>query len=280
MGLVDVAGNAHGVELEHYYKVHCMSFLHGTYSLGAVFGAISGSVFASMQISPFVNTLAVLCAYACLGPLATKNLLPSLLKGAKKAERKQGKISFIILVCGLMAMLAFCIDGSVAEWGSLLLHDVKHATPQMAALVFACFSTALAICRFLADDARTAFGDFAILLTGSLIAFCGLGLALGASNPWLCLAGYTLMGFGMAPVVPILFSLAGEAHGASAAQALATVAFFGYGGLLFFPPLLGFLAQGYGLGTALLVPLFACLALAFGAFVLRKHSRANKEFTS
>lgn len=273
VGLMDVAVNAHGIELEHHYKVHCMAFLHGTYSVGAVFGSLSGSVFAALEISPFVNALVILCLYACLWPLATKNLLPPTLQGGKKEGRKQGKMSFLILVCGVMAMLSFCIEGSVAEWGSLFMHEVKQATPQMAALVFACFSTSLAICRFVADNARTAFGDFAILLFGSLLAFCGLGVALASPNPWLCLAGYALMGFGMAPIVPILFSRAGAAPGISAAQALAMVAFFGYGGLLFFPPLLGFLAQGYGLGNALLVPLFACLAVAFGAFILRKYAR-------
>lgn len=193
-----------------------------------------------MQISPFVNFLVILCPYACLGPLATKNLLPPVLKGAKKEERKQAKMSFLIMVCGLMTMLSFCIEGSVAEWGSLLMHDVKHASPQMAALVFASFSTALAICRFVADNARTAFGDFAILLFGSLLAFCGLGLALAADTPWICLAGYALMGFGMAPVVPVLFSLAGDVPGMGAAQALAIVAFFWLWRPSFFPAPAGF----------------------------------------
>ena len=59
----------------------------------------------------------------------------------------------------------------------------------------------------------------------------------------------------MAPIMPVLLSRAGSRGDISPQQATTTMATLGYAGLLVIPPGIGWLAQWYGLPTALLLPL-------------------------
>ena len=77
------------------------------------------------------------------------------------------------------------------------------------------------------------------------------------------------MGLGLSPIMPIVISRAG-AHGSlPPATASALVSLLGYGGLLVVPPSLGWLAQHFGLETAMLVPLGVCAALVCGSVRFR-----------
>ena len=75
--------------------------------------------------------------------------------------------------------------------------------------VFVLFMVSLAnasFCRLFGDRLRSGMGDFPLLLSGSLLAFCGMFVVLRSSSAALCLAGYALMGAGLSPLVPLFFS--------------------------------------------------------------------------
>lgn len=266
MGLSDVAMNALGIEIERRHATRCMSFLHASYSLGGVAGSCLGAIFAAIQLSVFSNALLVLGAYASLRPWALPRLPAREEEPRKTAQsRARGKIPPYVLLCGALALLSYSSEGSVGEWGSLFLHADKNASPQLAALVFAAFAVPTVAGRLCGDRLRASLGDLALLLGGSLLAFCGMAMAIFLANPLYCLGGYALMGIGMGPIVPILFSRAGASPGISAAQASSVISIMGYSGLLFFPPVLGFIGEHWGLGRALLVVLASCLILAAGS---------------
>lgn len=170
-------------------------------------------------------------------------------------------------------MFAYVAEGSVAEWGSLLLFTVKGAEESTAACAFAVFSAATVCCRLFGDGLRRRRPDSAIVFFGGLLATGGMALVLSVQSPLLCLAGYACMGTGLAPMVPIFFSRAGACPGVSPSRASAVVSFLSYGGMLFFPPLLGFLAHDYGLEKSLSTIFLVCLVLTAGSVVLRKTQR-------
>ncbi len=178
-----------------------------------------------------------------------------------------------VVMCGILSMLAYSAEGSVAEWGSLLLFTVKGANESTAALVFAVFSTPTVLGRLFGDRLRSHYGDFILTFLGALFSTFGMAIVLFSSNPAICLAGYALMGIGLAPIVPILFSRAGSYPGVSPAKASTVISIFSYSGLLFFPPLLGFMAQRYGLENSLRSILIVCAVITFGTVMLRKPQR-------
>lgn len=109
-----------------------------------------------------------------------------------------------------MAACAYASEGSAAEWGSLLLHSVKGADEDIAALAFAVFSSATVACRLSGEPVRQKLGDFRMAFFGALIATFAAAVVHFTESPYLCLAAYALLGAGLSPIVPLLFSRAGS----------------------------------------------------------------------
>ena len=270
MSLVDVAMNTQGIQIEKSYRTSCMSFMHASYSFGGVMGALSGSLFAALGLSPFINAVCVLALYALPRPWAAPHLMEDLPSSSASLPKTASRaLPPFVIACGLFAMLAYASEGSVAEWGSLLLFTVKDADEHTAALVFAAFSITTVLCRLFGDGLRRMISDFTLMLGGSLLALGGMVFVLLSPYPSACLAGYALMGAGLSPIVPILFSRAGRYPGISAGRASAVVSILSYSGLLLFPPTLAFIAQARGLENALLLVVAACLVLAAGSLLFR-----------
>ena len=81
----------------------------------------------------------------------------------------------------------------------------------------------------------------------------GLGLALATGHPLITLFGFACVGAGFSIVFPIALSAAGRTAGTSAGPAIAAVSTAGYFGFLVGPPAIGFVAEVFGLGTALFI---------------------------
>ena len=274
-GVIDVAMNTHGVEIEKYFKRPCMGFFHACASLGAVIGAVSGSFFAAHELSPFVNAACLLGVYVLLFPFVNNKILKvkHLATNAEKVNTKQSSkflFSPVIFVLGLFSFLAYAVEGTVAEWGSLLLFSEKSAPESVAAFVYAVFSTVTVICRMFLDKLRLKIGDFRIILFGSVFAFVGMFLVLRFTNPYVCLVGYGFLGIGLSPLIPIIFSKAGMIDKEDPQRAIASIAVPTYAGLMFCPPLIGFVAFNIGLNNALHFTLVAIAVLLFGSFYFKK----------
>lgn len=267
-GLCDVAMNAQGMAIERRYNKLCMSSLHASFSLGGVLGSLSGSLFAALNLSPFWNFLVVSLIYFLFWPWAWRNTTPSE-SPVRSSRGPKIRIPGFVYFLGLMAMLCYVSEGSVGEWGSVLLHSVKNASQEEAALVFACFSTTMVIGRFFGDRARAAFGEFRLIILGSLLSGLAMMAVLLARTPALCLCAYAVMGIGFAPVVPIIYSVGGRIPDVSPGRVSSAISILAYSGLLFFPPFLGMLGQAIGLDNALWAIVITCFGVTFGSLFLR-----------
>lgn len=268
-GFCEVAMNTQGMLIERHFNKLCMSAMHACFSLGGMAGSLSGSLFAWLDWAPAVNFFIVFCVYLCFFPIAYSGMKKLERQGqsSKKVEARH-KIPFFIIMCGLVSMCCYVSEGSVGEWGSILLHSVKGAPQDQAALVFGSFCLSMVIFRFLGDRFREMFGDVAITLFGGALAAACMSVILLSSSITVCLAAYALMGVGFAPIVPILFSRAGKCPGISQAKASSAMSVMSYTGLLVFPPFLGMLGDSIGLGGALWVIVACCVCIAIGGPLL------------
>lgn len=276
-GVLEVAMNAQGMELEHRYNRLCMGSLHASFSLGGVTGSLAGSLCAWLNMSPFANFVVVSVFYLGICFIPYRFLInPAKPERAKEAPGL--RLPLFVVLCGLLSMLCYVSEGSVADWGSILLHSVKNAAQNEAALVYAFFCGAMVAGRLLADRMRQLIGDVRLLLIGGMLGAGGMSLVLLASPVWLCLGGYIIIGLGFAPLVPILFSKAGSCPGVSTGRASSIVSVMSYTGLLVFPPVLGMLGDRIGLDNALWIIVGCCLAVAiFGPLLPgRPHAGARK----
>ncbi|MBQ8665077.1 MAG: hypothetical protein IJ474_04770, partial [Mailhella sp.] len=198
MGFVDVSMNTQAIQIERAYFRPCVSMMHASYSIGGVLGSIAGALFAGLGASTLMNFSCVLALYLALYPLALPYMQAELPQMQKSGKASSSRIPLFVLLCGLLSTVAYSAEGSVAEWGSLLLFTVKGSSEFTAALVFGAFCTTMVTGRLVGDRLRCMFGDFPLLLSGASLAFAGMLTVL--LSPWaaLCLFGYALMGLGLA----------------------------------------------------------------------------------
>lgn len=271
ISMLDVAMNTQGVLYEFYSRSQSMNLFHAFYSLGAVLASLIGSVCATAGLSAGLNFVAASVPFVVISLALNRYLLPE--KQVKQEEKKvkaRHRIPLIILVCGVMALLAYAAEGSVGEWGALYLTTVKEASVGVGALVYGIFSGVTFGARLIGDPLRKEFGEIPVIIAGCVIAFLGMVGVLSFSSVILVLISYAFMGLGLAPIVPTLFSMAGKNGKVPAAVATSTVAFMAYGGLLIVPPSIGWMAQHTNLHEALFIAL-GLIALMFSlALWLRK----------
>jgi len=145
------------------------------------------------------------------------------------------------------------------------LHEVLGAAEAIAAVGFAAFAGAMALCRLRADALVARLGPVPVARAGLLVGATGLAVAAIVDEPSLAIAGFALLGAGLAPVVPLAFSAAGNAGPRSSSRVLGRVVMIGYLGSIVGPVAIGFLAERIGLRAALFLPVVLALVAAVQA---------------
>jgi hypothetical protein len=162
---------------------------------------------------------------------------------------------------GAVAFCALLAEGSVGDWSAILLDRETEAGPSLAALGLAGFSLTMGFGRLAADPLAGRFGRTAVVRGGGLLAAAGLALALGGATAASGIAGFAVMGGGLAGVFPLALSAA-TVDGAAAAPALAAVSTTGHLGFVAGPALIGLLSDATSLPAALALVAVLCLAAA------------------
>ena len=111
----------------------------------------------------------------------------------------------------------------------------------------------MTVMRFAGDIVARRLGPVRVVRAGGVLGVIGLLVALSSPNPYIAIAGFAIVGIGMATVVPMAFSAAGNTRGFPPGFAIAAVAGAGYLSLLSGPPAIGFIADLTSLRFGLLV---------------------------
>ena len=265
-GLLDVAMNAHATGVEAASGRTILGACHGLFSLGMMAGAGLGALAARFDITLALHFGASGLVFAGAALVQGWRVeVPHL------AASSEGPLFAVPVgsVAGLGA-LAFCgliVEGAMADWSAVFLRERIGASESVAALGVAAFSGCMAAGRFAADGLTARFGDVRLVRWGALLAIAGLVACVAAPRAGLAVAGFGLVGLGLAAVVPALFRAASRAPGLAPGSGIAAVTSTGYLGFLAGPPAIGFVAEGAGLGTAfgLLGGLATLVALGAGA---------------
>jgi MFS family permease len=267
-GFLDVAINVHAVVVQQRYGRPILSGLHGLWSVGGLAGATVAAAAAGAGVGPRLHFGVVALVLGVGSVAATSRLLPAAAKASTGASAGAGRAgpglwSPAVVLLGLIAFCSFLGEGSANDWSAVYLHEELHAGAGFAAMGFAAFSATMAATRFASDRITARLGPVAVVRAGGLIAGTGLILGIAVRQPGIALLGFALLGAGLAPVVPVAFTAAGNLGGAHMGSVIGRVTTIGYVGSIVGPLLIGFLAEGPGLRAAMLLP--AALALAIAA---------------
>ena len=266
IGCMDVAMNANAVEVERRMGRAIMSSSHGFWSLGGFIGGLGGSyIIAHWGAETQAVTVAAIALITVL--LASPNLIADAPHPIteKPAPHPLFPRDASLWILGFMALFSMVPEGAVLDWAAIYLGRELGADLFRAGLGFAGFAAAMALMRFAGDRLRNRFGAVKTLQISGLISAAGLMGGALAPNDIVAIASFAFAGLGVANMVPILFSAAGNHPGMSAGAAISTVTMVGYAGILVAPSSIGFIADHVGFRAtyaALAVVLLIVTALA------------------
>jgi len=254
-GVLDIAINTQGVAVERALGRRLFSSLHAALSFGALAGAGLAAVAAGAGVDPLPH----LVVTAVVGALAAAVLARGLVRDEGSVEGPRfARPSRRLAALGAVAFCALLAEGSVFDWSGVYLSSEAGAAAGLAPLGLAAFSLTMGVGRLVGDQAAERIGGAAAVRGGALVAALGLGLALALPEPGPAIAGFAVMGIGLSVVFPLTLRAAGVQDSA-AGPALAAVSTVGYVGFLAGPPLIGLVADGSSLRSALLLVCALCV---------------------
>lgn len=275
-GMADVAMNALGVEVERRLGKSIMSGLHGMWSAGALIGSAAGTLAAHLGADARVHFALASAVLTLLGLVACSWVLD-----LQPAEDEEPPPRFALpprsaLLIGAVGFCAVFAEGASLDWSAVFLRDRLDSSAGLAAASTTGFMLTMAVARIAGDAVVNRFGAVRTVRAGGVLAGLGGLLIVLAGHPLVAMAGFALMGLGIAVVVPLCFAAAGHA-GPNPSQAIAGVATITYTSGLIAPSLIGGVAQATSLMVSFVVVTALACGLAVFAGVLRTAERVGGE---
>lgn len=266
IGLTDTAMNAHAVLVERGYERPIMSSFHGFASVGALLGAVGGLLAAHANVGPQLQFSVVGAVAVAIGLFLRTTLLPGEADAHRFDEKKSRRshrtpwTGTLVLLAGI-ALLAWMTEHAMADWSAVYFRDDLQASGGVATYGYAAFAALMVVTRFLADRVTARLGPRSVMRLGGMIAGVGLAAGLLSDSVVGSTIGFGLVGIGMAGIVPIVFTAAGNQPGTTAGSAVSKVAGVAFAGSLIGPPLIGLLAELTSLRTSLFTVALAALII-------------------
>jgi MFS family permease len=267
-GALDVAMNAQGIEVERHLGRPILSGLHGLWSVGLGIGAGVAALAAAIGADPLEHFAVVAVVLAVASLVFLRGLLPAhdqLREESGGAEPADVRWTPALVLLGVIAFCSFVGEGSASDWSAVYMTQELGTSQALGALAFAAFAVTMALARFAADPLRGRVGNVVLVRGGSLIAAAGLGIALLVHEPAAGIAGFALLGLGLAPVVPIAFSAAGDLDARATGRLVGRVATVGYVGSVAGPIMIGWLAEATSLRASLGLVVVLAVVIAVSA---------------
>lgn len=269
-GMLDIAINAQAVLVERRYNKPIMTSFHALFSIGMMLGAWCGALFVDLLVPLSTHLMIIVAASLLMALWVSRNLVND---RPDPKLRHDGPLFRLpnkaLLSVGVIAFCCMLGEGAMADWSVNYMLNIASASRTLAPLGLSAFATAMTAGRIFGDSLRAKLGDRNLLVGAGLVASGGLVLALAYPHPYVTIAGFLLVGFGLSGVVPIAYSIAGNSKDLPSGVGLAMVTTVGYTGFLFGPPIIGFVADWSNLRVGLGVVLALFVLMTYLGTVYR-----------
>ncbi len=270
----NIAVNTQAVGVERLYRRSIMASFHGLWSLAGVGGGVAGAGVANRGMTPEAHFCAVLAVALGLLLAMRRWLLPrevTLGRPASPERKTFVRPDLYLVLLGIIGFGSMGAEGAMYDWSSVYFASEVRPPEAWIRLGYIACMCAMVCGRFTADGMVNRYGVIPVLqISGACIAV-GLALALVFPSLVPATAGFALVGFGMASVVPLCYSLSGKSRRATPGMALTLVSSISFFGFLFCPPVIGFLSHALDLRRALTPVVGFGLIIAFLAPLLRRY---------
>ena len=249
-GVADVLANAEISELEAETQRSLMNLNHAAFSFAYALSALLVGVARDAGWGPicvfavFVGAVVVLC-FVMRTPDRSR---------AQAQAVPSSMPHMLVWLAGIIVFVAFLGEASTEGWSALHLERTLGGGAAEGALGPAILGLTMGFGRLfghlLANRMRP------LMLMGLAMALAASGTALAGAAPTLAVAylGFGVAGFGVSVVAPLALALVGSTvPPAVRLKAISRAAALGYAAFFAGPPVMGFVAEFYGLRVSFYV---------------------------
>ena len=250
IGAVEIIVNLEADRVEHQEGRRIMNRAHGFWSIGFFVAGLLGAGLSQAGISVqqhlLLDALLVLIATALL--LGRFDAAPHRTGGAQGHDAPRfARPTLAILALVAVTLSAMVLEGAGAEWSGIYMRDVFGAGHFVTGAAVAVGALMQAITRFFADAFVERYSPVGVARVLLSLLGLGAGTVLLAPSGAIAFAGFALMGVGTSVIFPLAMSAAAQRTDRSAAVNVATLAQTSFVVFLLGPPLLGLIAQYWGI---------------------------------
>jgi MFS family permease len=240
--LANIAVNTQGVYTEVLFKKTIMSSFHGMWSFAGFTGALVGLGMLALNLNPLHHFLIVV-AFNFKFLIRAKEKLKD--KGQKK--KLFTKPDSALLWLGVIGFCSMASEGVMFDWSGVYFKDIVEAPGPLVILGYTSFMIMMASGRFLGDGLINKFGRERVMQISGVMISGGLFTAVFLPYIIPCTIAFMLVGLGVATIVPTVYSMAGKNPTVPPGEALTIVSSVSFLGFLMGPPVIGHIAQNFGL---------------------------------
>ena len=253
--VMNISLNTQALDLEDQIGKSILASFHGLWSTAGFVGAGLGAGMIFLGFAPELH-------YAIVSVISVFIILSAQKFIVKDRKISEGgglvlkKPDALLLRIGLIAFLGMMCEGCMFDWSGVYFKKVVLADPSLIALGYVAFMGSMASGRFITDKIAARFTKVAVIQISGVLIFIGLALSVAFPSIVTATIGFLLVGFGIASIIPLSYSIAGRSKLYSPSVALALVSTISFFGFLLGPPLIGFIAELFDLKTS-----FALIAI-------------------
>ena len=248
--LANIAVNTQGVYTEVLFKKTIMSSFHGMWSFAGFTGALVGLGMLTLKLTPFHHFLVVGAIVLLMVAFNFKFLVKAKEKIKNKTSEKKKlfvKPDSSLLWLGVIGFCSMASEGVMFDWSGVYFKDIVKAPGPLVILGYTSFMIMMASGRFLGDGLINKFGRERVMQISGVMISVGLFTAVFLPYIIPCTIAFMLVGLGVATIVPTVYSMAGKNPTVPPGEALTIVSSVSFLGFLMGPPVIGHIAEAFGL---------------------------------
>ena len=248
IGILEVAVNLEADRIEYKISKKIMNRSHSFWSLGFFCSGLTGALFSQMKVSPFINFSLSLFLGTFLTILFCSKYIPA-------DERPNSSVNNSLFVKPTKAVLALVVltlspmllESASIDWSVIYMRDIFFTSPFINGLAIVMVALTQFSVRYYADQYVEIYGSEKVSKISVAAMLIGVVSVCFSNSPYLSLVGFVFIGGGSAVIFPLAMSAAAQKTDRPAEINIASLAQISFLVFLLAPPILGFIAENFGI---------------------------------
>ena len=281
IGCIETVVNVEADRVEHQMGRRIMNRSHAFWSFGFFGAGAVSAVISRWGISPqwqlgLMVPVAGVTTWLLLGRFEAAPARPVATDASDATGNGAPAPHFALPTPGILLLVASCagallLEGAGIDWSAIYMRNTFDSPASTSALAVSVVALAQASTRFVADALVERWTPLPFARTLLVLLFGGASCVVLAPVPAVALLGFALIGVGSSAIFPLAMSAAAQRGDRPAAVNVAALAQSGFVLFLLAPPLLGQVAEHWGVRSAygVCLPLVVICLLTSRALVPR-----------